>query len=70
MPPVNASLTMHPSLVILLVARKTCRSGGIGRRARLKIVYPEGCEGSIPSFGTCFINLRRTLNVRRFCLQI
>jgi hypothetical protein len=28
------------------------RSGGIGRRAGLKIQYPQGCEGSIPSFGT------------------
>ena len=27
------------------------RSGGIGIRARLKLVYPEGYEGSIPSFG-------------------
>ena len=29
-----------------------CRSGGIGRRARLKIVYCNKCEGSIPSSGT------------------
>jgi hypothetical protein len=28
------------------------RSGGTGRRARLKIVYPKGCVGSTPTFGT------------------
>ena len=27
------------------------RSGGTGRRARLKIVCPQGHEGSTPSFG-------------------
>ena len=32
------------------------RSGGIGRRAGLKIRYPRGCEGSIPSFGTTIQN--------------
>src|SRR3954465_12320529 len=28
------------------------RCGGIGRRARLKILYPQGCVGSIPSTGS------------------
>jgi hypothetical protein len=28
------------------------RSGGTGRRARLKIVFLQRSEGSIPSFGT------------------
>ncbi len=32
-----------------------CRSGGIGRRARLKIVWPPGHVGSTPTFGTIFI---------------
>jgi hypothetical protein len=62
------SLTMHLSLVILLVAGQICRSGGIGRRARLKIVYPEGYEGSIPSFGTHLNIKRRNIQVRRLCL--
>jgi hypothetical protein len=26
--------------------------GGIGRRARLKILYSQGCAGSIPVLGT------------------
>ena len=29
-----------------------CRDGGIGRRDRLKICYPFGCVGSIPTLGT------------------
>src|SRR5438552_3550623 len=31
--------------------------GGIGRRARLKIVYPYGCESSILSEATTFYSL-------------
>ena len=33
------------------------RSGGTGIRARLKLVYPEGYEGSIPSFGIITRNI-------------
>src|SRR5271168_4943031 len=29
-----------------------CRSGGIGRRARFRSVYSQGCGGSSPPFGT------------------
>ena len=29
-----------------------CRRGGIGRRARLKILFPYGSVGSTPSAGT------------------
>ena len=28
------------------------RGGGTGRRAGLKILYSQGCEGSTPSLGT------------------
>src|SRR6267154_2353328 len=30
----------------------TCRSGGIGRRAWFRSMYPQGCGGSSPFFGT------------------
>lgn len=30
------------------------RDGETGRRARLKISYPPGCVGSIPTLGTIF----------------
>ncbi len=39
-----------------------CRSGGTGRRARLKIWYPSGCEGSSPSSGTFPRRLTLTLD--------
>jgi hypothetical protein len=29
-----------------------CRSGGIGRRAWFRSMYPQGCGGSSPFFGT------------------
>src|SRR5579872_4029177 len=32
-----------------------CRSGGIGRRAWFRSMYPQGCGGSSPFFGTRFI---------------
>ena len=36
-----------------------CRRGGIGRRARLKILYSDECVGSSPSAGisTCSNNV-------------
>src|SRR6266536_2833650 len=30
----------------------TCRSGGIGRRAWFRSMYPQGCGGSSPFCGT------------------
>src|SRR5262249_22048924 len=36
-----------------LVPCKTSRSGGTGRRAGLKIRWPSGRVGSIPTFGMC-----------------
>ena len=35
------------------------RSGGIGRRAGLKIRFPPGSVGSIPTFGTFDVGVRR-----------
>src|ERR1700692_18863 len=32
----------------------TGRSGGIGRRAWFRSMYPQGCGGSSPFFGTIF----------------
>src|SRR5437879_3582382 len=34
----------------------TCRSGGIGRRAWFRSMYPQGCGGSSPFFGTIRFN--------------
>src|SRR3954471_15263646 len=50
-----APLTMEPS-----------RSGGTGRRAGLKIRFPPGSVGSIPTFGTS----RSTAGVRSFLLRL
>jgi hypothetical protein len=40
------SLHLHPNYLIF------SPDGGIGRRARLKIWYSQGCAGSIPVPGT------------------
>jgi hypothetical protein len=40
----------------IYISRHGSRRGGIGRRARLKIWYPQGCVGSTPSVGTIEIN--------------
>src|SRR6185369_2351520 len=32
--------------------KSLCRSGGIGRRAWFRSMYPQGCGGSSPFFGT------------------
>src|SRR5438270_2851141 len=37
--------------------RVTCRSGGIGRRAWFRSMYPQGCGGSSPFFGTILLVL-------------
>jgi hypothetical protein len=34
------------------ILQPPCRSGGIGRRAGLKIQWPQGRVGSSPTFGT------------------
>src|SRR5215510_2436955 len=34
------------------------RSGGIGRRAWFRSMYPQGCGGSSPFFGTIYLSLR------------
>ncbi len=48
-----------------------CRSGGIGRRAGLKIQWPSGRGGSSPPFGTNKNNMLRTaLVVVRSCLWV
>lgn len=39
-------------MLLLLCCQNTCRSGGTGRRAGLKIQSPSGRAGSIPAFGT------------------
>jgi hypothetical protein len=39
--------------------RRTRRSGGTGRRAGLKIRWPQGRVGSTPSSGTNFKDYRR-----------
>src|SRR6478672_3920346 len=39
-----ARISPHPS--------HFCRSGGIGRRAWFRSMYPQGCGGSSPFFGT------------------
>src|SRR4051812_47860300 len=35
-----------------MAAFTSCRSGGIGRRAWFRSMYPQGCGGSSPFFGT------------------
>src|SRR5215468_989661 len=35
----------------------SCRSGGIGRRAWFRSMYPQGCGGSSPFFGTILLVL-------------
>ncbi len=42
--------------VVLATVSQTSRRGETGRRARLKIWYPQGCVGSNPSAGKwlCF----------------
>ena len=36
-----------------------CRSGGIGRRAWFRSMYPQGCGGSSPFFGTSSLEVLR-----------
>jgi hypothetical protein len=58
----NACLTRLDAFVTLGVAAvqrcslagPSCRSGGIGRRAWFRSMYPQGCGGSSPFFGTKF----------------
>src|SRR5207245_4244216 len=45
----------------------TCRSGGIGRRAWFRSMYPQGCGGSSPFFGT-IISVRNNLPDSFSCL--
>lgn len=42
------------NLILLLQSQdnRDCPDGGIGRRARLKIWFPQGSAGSIPVLGT------------------
>ena len=42
----------HFHITTLCVGAFTRRDGGIGRRDGLKIRFPQGSEGSIPSLGT------------------
>src|SRR5258707_15130994 len=46
----------------------TCRSGGIGRRAWFRSMYPQGCGGSSPFFGTSFF-LNTAKNGMRFQIE-
>ena len=50
MHPLSAAHLTSGGLFVKMSAR--CRSGGTGRRARLKLVFPQGNVGSIPTFGT------------------
>ena len=47
----------------------SCRSGGTGRRAGLKIPFRKGCVGSIPSSGTNGINTLHRFSERLRCLR-
>ena len=56
----SARLTQMEAFVTLAIAARPappaptspCRSGGIGRRAWFRSMYPQGCGGSSPFFGT------------------
>ena len=43
--------------------------GGTGRRARLKIVFPQGSESSILSRGTKTTSARRQARIRLHCFE-
>src|SRR6185437_2878530 len=47
-----------------------CRSGGIGRRAWFRSMYPQGCGGSSPFFGTITaLNVLHLLQVHAMCSE-
>src|SRR5207253_5499003 len=52
----------------------TSRSGGIGRRAWFRSMYPQGCGGSSPFFGTSkfdlFLQLGGPVHYQRQILRI
>ena len=51
--PVQSICSLNNGLCFSLVTIP-CRSGGIGRRAWFRSMYPQGCGGSSPFFGTRF----------------
>src|SRR5947209_8228719 len=48
---------------------RTCRSGGIGRRAWFRSMYPQGCGGSSPFFGTKFLIFKTFFETCRLWLR-
>lgn len=62
MPSKQVAVGSNPTRDTIFVSRY----GEIGRRTRLKILYPKGCEGSIPSTDTIFkgvINERKRIYI-------
>lgn len=57
-----------PPYSILLIVYLSCRRGGIGRRAGLKILCPRGRAGSIPAAGIKQ-DIKRFYNVVVFFLH-
>src|SRR5258708_2632542 len=51
-----------------MIRKVTRRSGGIGRRAWFRSMYPQGCGGSSPFFGTSFF-LNTAKNGMRFQIE-
>jgi hypothetical protein len=45
-------LYLHPAIDAAKFLKNDCPDGGIGRRARLKILFSKGSAGSIPVLGT------------------
>ena len=57
----NNDINTH---VVIHGSSYSCRGGGIGRHAGLKILWPVGCAGSSPVSGTPQLRLRVAQLVR------
>src|SRR5438105_14165221 len=48
----SRSLSENGKVISCLPGLNISRSGGIGKRAWFRSMYPQGCRGSSPFFGT------------------